>query len=90
MKSNANCNGLWDCKYVIGATYHTLICKAMHLELGAVLKETAREKDLKRLKRAGKAVGEPAKKRRKCLKYSHLKGMRLRKRQGAAYSAGPF
>ena len=65
------------CRYAMGASYQSLICKAMQLEPGAVLKETAREKDLKRLKRSEKAVGEPARKRRKCLKYSNLKNMRL-------------
>jgi len=62
-----------DCRYAMGASYQSLICKAMQLEPGTVLKEIAREKDLKRLKRAEKAVGESAKKRRKCLKYNNLK-----------------
>ena len=79
------------CRYAMGASYQSLICKAMQLEPGAVLKETAREKDLKRLKRAEKAVGEPAKKRRKCLKYSSLKNYEtVKKTEDIAYSAGAF
>ena len=75
----------------MGASYQSLICKAMQLEPGAVLKETAREKDLKRLKRAEKAVGEPAKKWRKCLKYSNLKkDETAKKTEDIAYSAGAF
>ena len=80
-----------DCKYAMGASFQTLLCKAMQLEPGAVLKETAREQDLKRLKRAEKAVGEPAKNRRKCLKYSHFKKDETSKKtEGVAYSAGAF
>ena len=60
-------------RYAKGASYQSLICKALQLEPGAVLRKTARENDLKRLKRAEKAVGEPVEKRRKCLKYNHLK-----------------
>ena len=63
----------------------------MQLEPGAILTERARERDSKRLKRAEKTVGEPAKKRRKCLKYSQLKkDETAKKTEGTAYSAGAF
>jgi len=76
------------CRYAMGASYQSLICKAMQLEPWTVLKETAREKDLKR---AEKAVGELAKKRRICLKYSKLKkDETAKKTEDTAYSAGAF
>ena len=76
------------CRYAMGASYQSLICKAMQLEPWTVLKETAREKDLKR---AEKAVGELAKKRRICLKYSKLKKAdTAKKTEDTAYSAGEF
>ena len=63
----------------------------MQLQPRTVLKETPRENDLKRLKRAEKDVSEPAKKRRKCLKFSNLKrDETAKKTEDTAYSAGSF
>ena len=79
------------CKYTMGASFQSLICKVMQLEPGTALKEAARKRDLTRLKRAEKAASEPAKKRRKCLKYCQLKkDESTKKTEGETYGAGAF
>ena len=79
------------CKYAMGASFQIVMCRVMELEPGKILKETAKKKDLKRLKRAEKAASAQAKKRRKLLKYNQLKETDTKKStEGETYGAGAF
>ena len=79
------------CQFSMGATYKTILYKHLSIEPGVHMQRFSQEKSMKRLKLAGKASLDAAKKRRKQMQHkSILKESKRAKKEGPSYVPGGF
>ena len=69
------------CQFSMGASFQSMLLKALSMDLGAFLEQGSNEKDFNRLKKQKKASQEDSKKTRRAREFSKSKRNKLRKEQ---------